>query len=127
MLTRKMEISWARGSGPWPSRAVRVCGGRYESGGLAVARSARLGFGFGDAVEGDFEAEGAELADVVGDLPAGALALVVVRAEVLIARAGAGQQPVVDLQLGVAEGDLGLGFPAAAARRPSSLSAGPCL
>ena len=28
------------------------------------------GFGVGDAGEGDFEAEGAELADVVGDLAA---------------------------------------------------------
>ena len=26
-LTRKMEISWARGSGPWPSAPVRACGG----------------------------------------------------------------------------------------------------
>ena len=26
-LTRKMEISWACGSGPWPSGPVRVCGG----------------------------------------------------------------------------------------------------
>jgi hypothetical protein len=24
-LTRKLEISWARGSGPWPSGLVRVC------------------------------------------------------------------------------------------------------
>ena len=53
------------------------------------------GLGFGDAAEGDLEAEGAELADVVGDLAAGvALALVVVRAEVLIAHAGVGQQLV---------------------------------
>jgi hypothetical protein len=36
--------------------------------------------------EGDLEAEGAELADVVGDLPADAvLAVVVVRSEILIA------------------------------------------
>jgi hypothetical protein len=27
LLTRKMEISWARGSGPWPSAPVRACGG----------------------------------------------------------------------------------------------------
>jgi hypothetical protein len=26
-LTRKMEISWACGSGPWPSGPVRVCEG----------------------------------------------------------------------------------------------------
>ena len=59
--------------------------------------------------EGDFEAEGSELADVVGDLAADvALALVVVRAEVLVAHAGVGQQLVVDLQLGVADGDAGL-------------------
>jgi hypothetical protein len=43
------------------------------------------GFGFGEAAEGDFEAEGSELANVVGDLAAHvALALVVVRAEVLV-------------------------------------------
>src|SRR5260221_3131413 len=76
-------------------------------------------FGFGDAAEGDLEAEGAELADVVGDLAAGAgLALVVVRAEVGVAGAGAGQQLVVDLQLGVAEGDLGFGLAAAAGQPP---------
>ena len=57
--------------------------GRYGSGGLG--RSCPVWTGFGDAAEGDFEAEGAELADVVGDLPPGAgLAVVVVRAEVLI-------------------------------------------
>jgi len=39
----------------------------------------------GDAAEGDLEAEGSELADVVGDLAAHVpLALVVVRAEILI-------------------------------------------
>jgi pimeloyl-ACP methyl ester carboxylesterase len=48
---------------------------------------------------------------VVGDLAAGGgLAFVVVRAEVLIARARAGQELVVDLQLGVAQGDLGFDF-----------------
>ena len=47
--------------------------------------------GFRDAAEGDFEAEGAELADVMGDLAADvALALVVVRAEIGIAHAGFG-------------------------------------
>jgi hypothetical protein len=51
---------------------------------LAVPGSAQLGSGFGDAAEGDFEAEGAELADVVADLPADlSAALVVVRAEAL--------------------------------------------
>ncbi len=47
--------------------------------------------GVGDAAEGDFEAGGSELADVVGDLAAHvALALVVVRAEVLVTHAGVG-------------------------------------
>jgi hypothetical protein len=47
--------------------------------------------GFGAAAEGDFESEGAELADVVGDLAVDvAAALVVVRAEVLVPHAGAG-------------------------------------
>ena len=67
-LTRKMEISWACGSGPWPSGPVRACGRRYGSGGLG--RGCSVWVGFGDAAEGDFEAEGAELADVVGDLAA---------------------------------------------------------
>jgi hypothetical protein len=91
--------------------------GRCGSGGLAVGGSAW--FGCGDAAQGDFEAEGAELADVVADLPAGlAAALVVVRAEVLIAHAGVGQQLVVDLQLGVADGDACFGFAAAAGQAP---------
>ena len=69
----------------------------------------------GDAGEGDVEAEGLDLADVVGDLAAGGgLAFVVVRAEVLVAHAGVGQQLVVDPQLGVAEGDLGFALAAAA-------------
>ena len=114
-----MDLSWARDSGPPPSRAGQGLQGRYGSGGLAVPGSARLGSGFGDAAEGDVEAEGAELADVVADLPADlGAALVVVRAEVLISRAGAGQQRVVDLQLGVADGDQGFGFAAAAGQPP---------
>jgi len=86
--------------------------GRWRSGGLL---GAWFGFWSWGPAEGDFEAEGAELADVVGDLPADAgLAVVVVRSEVLIACAGAGQQLVVDLELGVPDRDLGFGFAAAA-------------
>jgi hypothetical protein len=49
--------------------------------------------GCGEAAEGDLEAEGSELADVVGDLAAHVpLTLVVVRAEVLIAHTGVSQQ-----------------------------------
>src|ERR1039458_5477337 len=70
--------------------------GQWRSGGLLGAWFARLGFWSWGPAEDDFEAEGAELADVVGGLPADAgLAVVVVRAEVLIAHAGAGQQLVV--------------------------------
>jgi hypothetical protein len=77
---------------------------RVRPPGCFLARRVRVG----DAAEGDFEAEVAELADVVGDLAADvAAALVVVRAEVGIAHAGVGHQLVVDLQLGVADGDLG--------------------
>ena len=77
-----------------------VFGLRYGSGSLGGA--CLVWIGFGAAAEGDFEAEDAELADVMGDLAADvALALVVVRAEILIAHAGVGQQLVVDLQLGV--------------------------
>src|SRR6516162_2887455 len=78
--------------------------GWYGSGGPGGVCS--VGFGSGDAAEGDLEAEGSELADVVGDLAAHvALALVVIRAEVLVPHAGVGQQLVVDLQLGVPGGD----------------------
>jgi hypothetical protein len=41
-------------------------------------------------------------------------ALVIVGAEVLVPHAGVGQELVVDLQLGVADRDLGFGFAAAA-------------
>src|SRR5216683_984802 len=59
------------------------------SGGLSAGCLAGVGVWFGEAAEGDFETEGAELADVVGDLPACAgLALVVVRAKILIPQAG---------------------------------------
>jgi hypothetical protein len=79
----------------------------------------RFRLGSGDAALGHFEAEGAEPADVVGDLAADiALALVVVRAEVFIPHTGVGQQLVVDLQLGVADPDLGFGFAAAAGQPP---------
>src|SRR5262245_43457355 len=92
--------------------------GRCGSGCL-VACSGGVRFGFGDAAEGDFESEGAELADVVRDLAVDvAAAFVVVRAEVLIAHAGAGQQLVVDLQLGVPDGDQGFGLAAPAGQPP---------
>ena len=66
----------------------------------------------GRAGEGDFEAEGFVLADLVGDLAAGGgLTFVVVRAEVVVPHARVGQQLVVDPQLGVAEGDLGFSLP----------------
>jgi hypothetical protein len=75
-----MEISRACGSGPWPSGRSGLRG-RYGSGGLG--RGCPVWAGFGDAAEGDFEAGGSGLADVVGDLAAGvALAVVVVRAHV---------------------------------------------
>jgi hypothetical protein len=80
-----------------------------------VACSAGFGFGVGDAAEGDFEADGSELADVVSDLAADvALAFVVVGAEVLVGLAGVGQELVVDLQLGVAGRDACFGFAASA-------------
>src|SRR5258708_12037045 len=105
-----------------PSAGRAAAARRSVSGaGLGFGGSGGLGacwpawFGFGDAAEGDLEAEGAELANVVGDLPAGAgLAVVVVGAEVFMPGAGARQQRVVDLQLGVAEGDAGLVLAAAA-------------
>ena len=110
--------SAGRGSGPWSWRACQGLRGRYRVR-RPVVGLVPSGFGVGDAAEGDFEAEGAELADVVGDLAADvALAFVVVRAEVLVAHAGVGQQLVEDLQLGVADRDLGFGFAAAAGQPP---------
>ena len=47
-------------SGPWLSGAGQGLRGRYGSGDLG--RVCPVGFGFGDAAEGDFEAEGSELA-----------------------------------------------------------------
>jgi hypothetical protein len=80
-----------------------------------------VGVGFGDAAEGDFEAEGAELADVVGDLAADvALPLVVAGAEVLVAHAGVGQQLVQDFQLGVPGGDACFGRAASSGRKLNS-------
>ena len=76
------------------------------SGGLGVSWFAGVRVSAGDAGEGDFEAEVAELADVVADLPADlAAALVVVRAEIFIPGAGVRKQGVVDLQLGVSDSD----------------------
>jgi hypothetical protein len=87
--------------------------------GCPAACSGGAGVGAGEAGEGDFEAEGAELADVVGDLAADvALVLVVPGAEVFIPRAGVRQQSVAGLQLGVAQGDLGFGLAAAAGQPP---------
>ena len=77
-----------------------VFSGWCWSGGLGGGLAG--GFGFGDTAEGDFEAEGAELADVAGDLAAGvAPAFVVAGAEVGVAGAGVGEQGVVDLELGI--------------------------
>jgi hypothetical protein len=59
--------------------------------------------------QSEFEAEGFDLAGAVGNLAAdgGGLPFVVVRAEILIPRARAGLQLVVDPQLGIAHRDLG--------------------
>ena len=76
MRQRALAIGAGQGLPGW-------CG----SGGLGRACGVRVGFG--DAAEGDVEAEVAELADVVGDLAADVtLAFVVVRAEVGVAHAG---------------------------------------
>src|SRR5262245_66501921 len=66
------------------SRLIWPAGGVGSgSGGRGACWPCRVGSG--DAAEGDFEAEGAEFADVVRDLAAGvALALVVVGAEVYV-------------------------------------------
>ena len=72
--------------------------------------------GFGDAAEGDLEAGGAEFADVAVHVP---LAVVVVRAEVLISHAGVSQQ-LGGLQLGVPGGGARLGRAALAGQSPAA-------
>jgi hypothetical protein len=63
--------------------------GEGWSGGFCLV--GRAGVGFGGAAEGDFEAGAFEPGDVVVDLAVQAgLALVVVRAEVLVAHSRAG-------------------------------------
>jgi IstB-like ATP binding protein len=70
-------------------------------------RAVLSGLGFGDAAQGQFEAEGAKLADVVGDLAAEHRAGVHSSpGRGLHIACGVGQQLVQDLQLGVAERDL---------------------
>src|SRR2546430_16650681 len=95
-----MEISWACGGGPCPSGPVRACGGRDGSGGLGRVCSVRGGFG--DAAEGDFEAESAKLAHVVSDLTAGGRrGLAGGRARGLVTPSGGWQPLAVSLLLGV--------------------------
>src|SRR5262249_61966072 len=74
-----------RGGLIWPAGGVGS-----GSGGRGACWPCRVGSG--DAAEGDFEAEGAEFADVVSDLAAGgALALGVVGAGGFVLGAGAGR------------------------------------
>ena len=105
-------------------RTVAIGAGQGLRGGMGQAAWAgpcSVWAGFGDAAEGDLEAEGAELADVVGDMAADvALALVVVRAGVLTSHAGVSQQ-LGGLELGVPGGDACLG------RAASSVSDDPRL
>jgi hypothetical protein len=80
-----------------------------RSGGWGLSGSIAVCAGSGG--EDHVVAEGVELGEVVSGLAGGLGALVVVvGAEVLIAHAGAGQELVVDLQLRVADGDLGFVF-----------------
>jgi len=117
LLTRKMEVGWAGGGDPGRRGGSGPAGGSQGSG--VLGRACSVWVGFGDAAERDFEAEGAEFADVVGDLAADvAPALVVVRAEVDVAHAGVGQQLVVDLQLGVPGGDACFGCAASSGQPP---------
>jgi hypothetical protein len=79
-----------------------VVGGWVRRLGWLLSRRGRgRGGGRGrGAGKGDFEAEGFDLADVVGDLAAGGgLPFVVAEAEVLVSRAGVGQQLVLDPEL----------------------------
>jgi hypothetical protein len=76
--------------------------------------------GLGD---GDLEAEGLDLADVVADLPVGVGAcLVVAGAEVGVPGGGVGQQVPDDDQDGAGDGDLGFGLAAAAGDPPVALA-----
>src|SRR5437773_11496266 len=68
--------------------------------------------------DGDVESEAVQALDVGADLPAGVAAVVVIHAQIFVSGARCGQQRVVDLQLGVAESDLGFGLAAAAGQPP---------
>src|ERR1017187_6770272 len=82
--------------------------GRYGSGGLG---------------DGDLEAEGLDLADVVTDLPVGVGAgLVVAGAEGGVPGGRGGQHVPDDDQDGAGDGDLGLGLAAAAGDPPVALA-----
>src|SRR5215469_13169528 len=71
--------------------------------------------GLGGLGDGDVEAEGLDLPDVVAELVAGIGAgLVVAVAEVGVAGGGVGEQVPDDHQDGAGNGDLSLGFAAAA-------------
>jgi hypothetical protein len=78
------------------------------SGGCGRCGSRAVVVRAGPGGKGDVVAEGIDFGEVVPDLAPGLGAfLVVVGAEVVVARAGAGQERVTDPQLGGADSDLG--------------------
>jgi len=101
-LTGKItDLSWARGSGPVPGAVIGPGQGRYGSDGLG---------------EGDLEAEGLDLADVVTELAVGVgPGLVVAGAEVGVPDGGVGEQVPDDGQ--DSSWVLGRGVPAKLGRR----------
>src|SRR5581483_2606161 len=87
--------------------------------GSGAGGSARCGLRAAGQVRDQGVAEVAGAFFQVADLAAGAgVGVVVAGAEVLVAGAGGGQQLVVDLQLGVAEGDAGFELAAAGSYPP---------
>lgn len=102
---------------PRPATTVSVLStvpGRFSrSGGWGLPGSFAVRASSGG--EDDVVAEGVELGKVIPGLTVSLVTLVaVVGAEVLVARAWAGQELVVDLQLRVGDGDLGFVFADAA-------------
>src|ERR1039457_2131068 len=107
-LTGKEQTSAGRAAADPGLVRRRAWSGRYGSGGLG---------------DGDLEAEGLDLADVVTDLPVGVGAgLVVAGAEVGVPGGRVGQQVPDDDQDGAGDGDLGLCLAAAAGDPPVALA-----
>jgi len=114
-LTRKMDLSWRAAATPAVTGRSGVCRALWVRRPVwCLVRLVRVR----DAAEGDVEAEGAELADVVADLPADlSAALIVVRPRSSYRMPG-WIAACSRRSAGCCRGDQGFGFAAAAGQAP---------